>query len=57
MSDSEINQKIKGVFESIVEVLETKGVQKEGNVWITLCEVVLHVAKRVSRIAVSRRLS
>lgn len=57
MSDSEINENIKGVFESIVEVLETKGVQKEGNVWITLCEVVLHVAKRVSSLTLARLLS
>ena len=53
MSEAEINEKIKTVFESIVQVLGRKGVQTEGSVWITLCDVVLHVAKRVSPISSS----
>lgn len=49
MSEMQINQKINEVFEDVAEVLETKGVQNHGSVWIALCEVVLHVAKRVGR--------
>lgn len=43
-----INEQVKKTFKEILEVLEEKEVKKEGAAWVTLCEVVLHIAKRVS---------
>lgn len=48
LGDSAINKSIKSAFEKILKVLESKQVPNQGTAWITLCEVVLHVAKRVS---------
>lgn len=43
-----INEGVKGVFEEVLGALEKKEAKREGQAWTTLCEVVMHIAKRVS---------
>lgn len=53
VGELKINETVKGVFKEIVVVLDGQKVRKEGKAWRTLCEVGLHIAKRVSLIAVT----
>lgn len=36
------------MFEEVLGALEAKKAKREGQAWTTLCEVVMHIAKRVS---------
>lgn len=45
VSEVRIGERVKGVFEEVLAAVE---VGREGKCWRELCEVVMHVAKRVS---------
>lgn len=47
LGDVDINARIKFGFETVVHAVQAKGGRMEGKAWLALCEVVLHVAKRV----------
>lgn len=51
--ETKINEGVKRIFEEVVEVLVQKQAKMEGKAWVTLCEVVLHIAKRVRLLAMS----
>lgn len=48
LDETKINEGVKSVFEEVLTVLEARKAQTESKAWHTLCEVVLHIAKRVS---------
>jgi hypothetical protein len=52
-----INEGVKSVFEEVLGVLEKKEAKRKGSAWTTLCEVVMHIAKRVSLLPLFPRLA
>ncbi|ORY92414.1 peptidase family C50-domain-containing protein [Leucosporidium creatinivorum] len=52
-----INEGVKGVFEEVLAVLQAKEAKREGQAWTTLCEVVMHIAKRADDLPMVERVS
>lgn len=46
-SETEINDGTKASFERLHDALQHRGIALSGKAWTGLCEVVLHIAKRV----------
>jgi glutamyl-tRNA reductase len=49
--ETEINDGVKAAFERIHDGLQQRKIELRGKAWSSLCEVVLHIAKRVRRTA------
>lgn len=51
--EKSINDGVKSVFDQVLAVLVARDAAREGKAWVALCEVVIHIAKRVRLYTIS----